>query len=731
MLIRSRWFLFPAAALLSAAIGFPQELPAHPPYPKIGVVLEGGGALGLAHIGVIRWLEEHHIPASYVAGTSMGGLVGSMYATGDTPQEMYDQVSHMDWDTILSGAIPFPELAYRRKEDAQAIPNGLEFGWRKGIQFPEGFNSGHYVGLVLDQIALPYSGIKSFDDLPIPFGCVGTNLVTGQPKVFRSGSLALALRSTMSLPGIFTPVRTKTDIFVDGGLMDNLPVDVAKSMGAEVTIAVHLASKEVKPTDPMASVAVLSGSVSAVIAANVLRSMEIADVVISVPLEKYGISDYNSYEDIIKIGYQAAVDKAAVLSRFSVDDATWNAYVENRRTRRRPVPTPRFIEVSGTQPKLAKSIYDEMEKDVGKPVDPAQLSQQLTSLAGVGRYARLGYTGIQRDGQSGLLIRAEEKDYAPPLVQPLVVIDGSEYNRVLFYLGARITFLDLGGFGNEWRNDITLGSENSLRSEFYHPLGESRHWFVAPQAYAGSLLQDLYHGSHLDAEYRQREFGGAVDAGYQFGRKDEIRAGYLGGEDRFDPIVGDTTYGSLEGRLGTTTLQYHHIGIDKPVIPSRGLELDFRSQWYDANPGSKTGFPLTELRSTYFQPVRSKLSLFLAADGGSTYTHHNVGFPPFSLGGSRDLLAYGSNQFLTSQYWLFKTGFLRSLWPISPLVGDKVYFLGVFEIAKPYFTTVGPKMPLDVGGALVLNTIFGPVEIGGAYGESGNRKFVYQIGRIF
>ena len=217
-----------------------QEQPAKSKRPTVGLVLQGGGALGLAHIGVITWLEEHHIPVNYIAGTSMGGLVGGVYATGRNGRRGARGGERNQLGPGHVGPDAFQRPLIPPQEDARDYPNSLEFGVRKGVQFPEGFNSGQQVSLILDQVALPYSEIKSFNDLPIPFACVATDLVTGKPKVFRDGSLSLALRSTMSLPGIFTPVRTKDAIYADGGLLKNIPVNVAKEMGADLTLAIHL-----------------------------------------------------------------------------------------------------------------------------------------------------------------------------------------------------------------------------------------------------------------------------------------------------------------------------------------------------------------------------------------------------------------------------------------------------------------------------------------------------------
>src|SRR5271165_6786725 len=208
MHIRVKAYLAVTALFLGTLLSVAQEqVKTKPPEkrPTVGLALQGGGALGLAHVGVITWLEEHHIPVDYVAGTSMGGLVGGVYATGHNAAEMSQIVKGIPWDEVLSPYTPFKDLSFRRKEDVHDYPSTLEFGIHKGLQFPAGLNSGQQVTLILDKIAAPYSEIKSFNDLPTPFACVASDLVSGKQKVFRSGSLGLALRSTMSLPGIFTP----------------------------------------------------------------------------------------------------------------------------------------------------------------------------------------------------------------------------------------------------------------------------------------------------------------------------------------------------------------------------------------------------------------------------------------------------------------------------------------------------------------------------------------------
>ncbi len=203
-------------------------------------MLAGGAAIGLAHIGVIRWLEEHHIPVDYVAGTSMGGLVGSLYATGRDARQIEEFFDVIDWPEVLRINTPFQDLSFRRKEDRRQFPTSLEFGLRGGFKLPVGLSPGHAVGLMISRAAAPYAELKSFDELPIPFRCVATDLVKSQEVVFSSGPLFDALRATMSVPGVFAPLVLGDQVLVDGSLLNNFPIDVARSMGADVIIAVGL-----------------------------------------------------------------------------------------------------------------------------------------------------------------------------------------------------------------------------------------------------------------------------------------------------------------------------------------------------------------------------------------------------------------------------------------------------------------------------------------------------------
>ena len=722
--------------LLTTSIGAPQEAtkPAPTGRPKLGVVLEGGGALGLAHIGVLQWMEENRIPVSYVAGTSMGGLVGGIYATGRSPAEVKEITNTINWDDVLRGQTPFQDLSFRRKQDAHEVPNSLEFGLRKGLQFPGGFNTGQQVTLILDRVALPYSELKSFNDLPIPFACVATDLVSGKPHVFRSGPLSLALRSTMSLPGIFTPVRTGDHIYADGGLLNNIPIDVAKEMGADIVIGIHLETQPLSPSAPLSSFAVLGQSISVMIAANELRSMEQADVLVTVPLQKYNALDYGAAEAIIKAGYDAAAAKAKVLSAFSVSEVEWQQYLADRNARKKTTPIPKFVQVAGAPPELADSIEKRLSLDVNKPVDTAKLDAQMLRLQGAGRFANVSYSMVEKQGTQGLQIQTEQKPYAPPVVRPIILIDGSDYNNVLFSIGARFTFLDFGSYRSELRSDAIIGSQYLIDSEYYHPFTPTSNWFVAPRGSANSTQQYVYNGDTQIATYRNRQVLGGMDVGYGFGITGELRLGVEGGYVKLSPQIGNSSVlPTVSGSTADARLQYQLNTLDNPVIPRSGQSLLIYTKGYGTNPAAPHPFPLSEVQSQNFFRISEPSSVFFGASGGSTYGY-KAGIPAFSLGGSQHLVAWETNELYANQYFLGQLGYIRELTTLPPLLGSNIELIGLYEVGKTYKLALGPKppnLPMDGALGIIVNTIFGPVELAGAIGDYGRGRFFFRIGRIF
>jgi NTE family protein len=422
------------------------------------------------------------------------------------------------------------------------------------------------------------------------------------------------------------------------------------------------------------------------------------------------------------------------LSAFSVSEAEWEDYLSKRNARRRTVPIPKFVEVTGTSPEMAKAMEKQMSALVGQPVEPKKIDQDMMTIVGMGRFSTATYSMTEKNGEQGLQVQAEQKTYAPPIVRPLIVIDGSEYNNVLFSIGARITFMDVGSYRSELRNDIILGSQYQLSSEYYHPFTTTSNWFIAPRLGVNSEQFNIYSSNTQVASYRIRQALGGLDTGYAFGRTGEFRLGYEGGYETADPVIGNVpTFPTTSGTTGDVRIQYQLNTLDDPVIPRSGTSLLMYTKGFNTNPAAPGAFPLTEIQAESFFRLNAPTSVYVAVDGGSSYGY-KTGIPTFSLGGSRQLVAWGTNELLTDQYFLGQLGYIRELAKLPPFLGSSVNLLGVLELGKTYKLPNGPSppnLPMDVAGGLLVNTIFGPVLVAGAVGDYGHARFYFQIGHVF
>ncbi len=699
-------------------------------YSKIGLVLEGGSALGLAHIGVIRYLEEHRIPVNYVAGTSMGGLVGGLYAVGSSPDELEQLVGNLDWNKVLTDRLDYRSLSYRRKQDKRDFPNPLTLAYDRGLSLPSGFNAGYQIGLLLDQQVLPYSQVTSFDELPIPFRCVAMDLVSRSQYVFAEGSLAKALRSTMSLPGIFSPVRDGTHIYVDGGLLNNLPVDVARAMGADLVIAVHLQVEAVPADRYLSSFGVLDQSRSVVIAANELRSMQSADVLITVDSAKFSSTDYNRVRELITLGYEAAAKKAAILDRLSVDEATWQQYLATRNAKRITQPqVPQFVAIEASSPGASKALEKAFSGYAGKPLELDSLYKDLDRTYGTGRFGSLGFRMTDRDGMSGLLIQAGARQPSSILINPLLVIDAFELASPQFGIGARITNLSNDKVGSEWRTDVIVGSQYLISTEYYRPSSISGISFLAPRISAGGVPFTAYLGSGQIADYRLHRVAAALDFGFRLGRKGEVRLGYEAGFTKFNRRVGTPVLPEATHRLGSSSVRFAFDHLDAPVIPHSGFTVNWNTSYLDAYLGS-SNIPSTELEILGFKPLSNSSSLFLGASGGINFGVETPPLPLFNLGGASKLAAYGRTELLSNKYALGRVGYLHRLPTGSELLSAKTYLFGIYAAGRD-FGEPRAIYPQNLTAGVLIETVVGPVLLGGSYGDRGHQRFLIQLGRIF
>ncbi len=720
-----------AACLIAASGVFCTGQTATPPAarPRIGLVLEGGAALGLAHIGVLQWLEENHIPVDMIAGTSMGGLIGGLYASGMSPAELRTLVGNMDWDDLIGGRTAFRDLTFRRKQDRRDFPSRIQIGIDHGLSFPSGLNAGHQIGLLLDRKVLAYSGLKTFQDLPIPFRCVGTDLVSGKQVVFKDGSLAEALRATMSLPAIFTPVRNPGTIVTDGGLLNNLPVDVARDMGADIIIAVYLGTEPLQADQSLSLFDVLQRSLSVMIAANELRAMQQADVLLTADLAGIGNSDYNRWEEITPRGYDAAKKKARVLSAFALDDRKWQAYIAARDARQiKDVPPVRSIEVSGVSGSQAEAIKAKLEDLAGTKLDSTELDPQLTQLTGDERYSAVSYTL----SPSGVLtIRPHLKTYGPGILIPGVELDASELNNFRFAIVGRVTLFDVGAAPSEWRTDFSIGSRTRLFTEYAKVLSPRKRWFVAPRAFAQVERVNFYVEGKRIAEYQESKVGGGADIGYAVNRLSEVRLGYETGRLGFGLRIGLPDLPSFSGRYGVAALKYTFDGVDDPYVPRQGYYATGQMRWIESDPLTSTGFPQAEGRAAAFQRVNSKGSVFVQMSGGSSFGRTTTALQSFALGGPLRLGAYAPEELRGDGYFLGSAGYLHEIGRLSPIVGGKIALVGLYEAGKVFSALTLPDVPQSFSGGVIVQTPLGPMLLGAGAGDGGRHQWFFRLGRVF
>jgi NTE family protein len=709
-----------------------QEPAAKPKRPRIGLVLEGGGALGFAHIGVIQYLEAHHIPVDYVAGTSMGGLVGGLYAAGNGPEDLKKFVGDIDWSQVLSGQIPFPALSFRRKEDKLAFPNRLEFGIKKGIALPTGLNSGSAVNLLFDKTLLPYYDLKSFDDLPIPFRCVATDITTGEPHVFKDGPLPRALRATMSIPGLFAPVRIGNDLYTDGGAVDNLPVDVAQEMGAQEIIAVYLDTGPVDPEKLNSLLAVAGRNVEIMIAANEAKSLKTANIVIRADVSKFASSDFVMSAEIIPQGLKAAEGMAAELDKYSVSNAEWEDYVAQRNARKRTqVPVPKFVEVAGLKGMDQSQVAASFKQYVGKPLEPKKVEATIADLEGTGIYSGINFNIVDRNNEPGLLIRPLKKGYAPPFLNIGLTLSSIDSNNLQLGAGARVTFMNLAGPGSEVRIGGQVGQVAGMQGELYKPIVAGKRFFWAPHGYLAHTLTAYYSGSQQLAQYREVKNGLGGDIAYQFNSKTELRIGEDYQWFSETRTVGTPIEQEFDLRPFVTKVAFNYYGQNEVMVPSRGTIIQTYYNYFTQKPNDTGGYSQLNLRSGHFIPVKQRNIIFGTLSGGTSFGASNLGLAGFQLGGPLRLSAYNRGELLGNDYFLIQGGYLYQLTRLNPVLGDQIYAGGFFEIGKIIGGNLAtPNLPSDVAGAIIVKTLIGPL-YGGIAANTDHFRWYFGLGRVF
>ena len=733
---------FLVLASISAACANPQDTAVQTPAspaptrPRIGLALSGGGALGLVEIGVIKWMEEKQIPVDRIAGTSMGAIIGSMYASGMSPQEIEAFARKINWDQAFLPEPPYDEISYRRKQDRRDFTVAAPLGLKKGLRGPNGLNSGQAAGLLLDRIAFSNFGVTNFDDLPIPFRCVATDMQNGDAVVLSEGSLGQSVRASMAIPGIFTPVELNGRILADGGMVQNIPVETVKAMNSDVVIAIELHYPPGDVGQLGTLTGVLSRAIDVMITQNEHHSLALADAKVRVDMKGFTINDYDRLDDLVKLGYDAAASQSDTLLTYAIKDADeWKRYLSERDARKRqPVKRVEKIEVTGADPDTAKRIAKRLQKDTGGPLQLPKLENQLTQIAGQGQFDRLGYEGFLQNGIPSIRVTAHEKTYGPPFVDLAVNVEGSGVAAFDFSAGTRITFMDLLHRGGEWRNDLLFGSSNLAATEYYQPILQSR-FFVAPYAFASKFARNSFQGLTRVAVFGDERAGGGFDIGYNSGRRSEFRLGYELFDGKLAPLIGATGLPIVHGSTGQFRARYVWDGQDSPSVPSRGTRAIVTLSRVLQSPALPDPVTQLDIETSNFFAIGSKTSLFMAISGGTTFKGTAGPFQVFELGGPFRLGAYLPDEFLGNHYAYASFGFRRELYKLPQFVGKKIYWGGWYESGTAFGGQTDQAGPVVVRGSfnlgVIADTIVGPIALAGSVSPTGQSRVNFSIGRLF
>jgi NTE family protein len=708
--------------------------------PTVGVAFGGGSARGIAHVGVIRWLEEHRIPIDVAAGTSMGGLVGGAYATGMEPDELQTFITTLDWDQLF-GASTFAHKNIRRKADARAYPSRLEFGLRGGIVPPSALNNGEYVELLLGRIAAPYFDMKDFDDLPTPFRTVAVDLLSAQPVIMRSGSLADAMRATMSLPLIFPPTPVNGQVLVDGGTMDNVPADVVKAMGASHVIAVNVGDLTDRESVSYTMFGVAGSTLDAMMRASTRRAIASADVVIDVPLEKYGSLDWRRAPALIDEGYRAAEAMRDRLLPFAVSEEAFEAWRRTRQARRlKDLPTPTFIEADGFVSSDTKRLDALLTRHVGVPLDMNALEADIAIVAGLDRYETVTWRMVNDSARGyGLRVHGRAKSYAPPFMMLGMTLENTTSSDFNIAATARYLAFDTIGSGSEWRIDGTVGSNPTLATELYRPIGPTP-LFVAPYAAIGRRTFNVISDDSVIARYRQNLSRVGLNLGVNLGAQSDLRVGAYVGRTTSSIEVGDPGFPELSGKETGAEILWRMDTQDSPVVPSRGTRSNVRLSRIIDGPnidvnGQTVDYAssLTQLSGTAnrFWSVGPRNRVFLYGGLGTSFGDVPLPTDQFALGTPFRLGAYDTGEIIGSNYYVATGGYLRQIGRLPDFMGGSVFAGGWLENGDAFDEWSLATWRTNGGVGLVMDTLIGPVVVAGSWGFDGRWRTYLAVGRTF
>ena len=708
--------------------------------PRIGLVLSGGGARGAAHVGVLEVLEELRVPVDVIVGTSMGAIVGGLYAAGMSPAELRATITETDWPALFQDRPDRAKRYFRRKEDDIDFPVRYKVYIRDGkLALPLGVLQAQRLGNRLDRYEQMLGAATAFDELPIPFRAVAGDLETGTAVVIRDGSLARSMRASMSIPGVFRPVEIDGRLLVDGGIVANLPVGIMQSeFDVDVILAVDI-STPLGEADFESYLTVVRQLVRLMTYSNVQQDIARIgpqDFLLTPDLGDITTADFARSAEAVDIGRNAALAASERLSRWSVSEAEYARLVTRQRRASRQPPVVTAIEVAESGPIRSEIVEGFLTQALGEPFDADGIEEDLVRLNGLGLHDAISYSLVEGgpNGGATLRITAPEKSTGRTTVQFGLEIEDDFEGGNNFALASRLQKLAINRRGAEWRTTLRIGDNGGLDTEFYQPLDNRLRFFGSVRALYERDEEPVFVDGHAEALVRATVYGGGFDFGRNLGTWGQVRAGVVRGVVDAGIEIGPEEEEPPQLDLARFDLELRFDTVDDVNWPSRGAfgNIAWRREVDELGGDTDGGtlrtnldgaFPLGRFRILPGAEASVVVNDEEGFDTGTTLggLFRLSGYPPFELIGRESVLGR------VVAYRRMNRRVIPKL-PAGLYVGLSIEAGNVFQLDES----------IDAGELLYGGTAFlgadtpiGPLILGFGWAEPDRSRVYLSFGRSF
>lgn len=708
----------------------PKGLPGN--RPVIGLAMGGGAALAMSEIGVLAWMEQHHIPVDVIAGTSMGSILGALYSTGKTPDQMTQIMTEDSVNSVFRIGAQYSSRNFRRREDSRAIPGAITVGLKHGAALRNSLLTDSGLNELLDKEFLSYNDQTDFNDLPIPFRCQATDLNDAKTVTFARGSLQDAVRASASIPGIFRPFEMDGHEFVDGAILENLPTADVKAMNADVIIAISLPLSPVGKGDLNSIVGVLQRAFAVGIEANEARARQQANILIMPDISGFGANDYLKTKQLADRGYNAAEAHKDELMKYALSDADWEAYMTARRHKERgPAGTLMMVKIKAPNKDVEYAATRTFAPIVNQPLDTDKVEKLLAEVRADGRYDADYTVGYDSKDSSRpiLLVSINDKKTGPPFLELGANIQAQTGGVTRATFNSILLYQDLGGYGDEARLKLDFGFLTNIEGEYYKRIGW-KGFFAAPRANITRQPFYIYSGNQRLSERQFQSGGAAFDVGFTDKHNYELRAGYNFQRVDWTTTIGNDFLPDYHGNAQSVRVRLIYDSQDRALVPQYGIRTVTNLSYLFDTPGSPAAPKLTSQIEMAHTFAKKHIVLFNAE--GGTMLNRNVAQPfRFTLGGPLRLAASSIDELRGTDYFLATPGYLRRIAKLPAPLGQSIYVGGTYELGQMRRPDGPSIFRQDVYFGIVAETPFGVVTFAPAIGNDGQRKFIFTLGHLF